>query len=105
MRDIHVGQRIKTVTVLYIAFGTKNVNSIQQEAFSLILKHFSLLDLDSDLDSRKALDLGEKEHTSKRIPVFRIRRIHMFLGLPYPDPDPLVRGRDPDLGPSIIKQK
>jgi hypothetical protein len=34
--------------------------------------------------------------------VFRIRlRIHMFLGLP--DPDPLVRSMDPD--PSIIKQK
>ncbi len=32
---------------------------------------------------------------------FRIRRIHMFLGLP--DPDPLVRDTDPD--PSIIKQK
>jgi hypothetical protein len=31
----------------------------------------------------------------------RIRRIRMFLGLP--DPDPLVRGLDPD--PSIIKQK
>jgi hypothetical protein len=31
----------------------------------------------------------------------RIRRIHMFLGLP--DPDPLVRDTDPD--PSIIKQK
>jgi hypothetical protein len=31
----------------------------------------------------------------------RICRIHMFLGLP--DPDPLVRGPDPD--PSIIKQK
>jgi hypothetical protein len=25
----------------------------------------------------------------------RIRKIHMFLGLP--DPDPLVRGTDPDL--------
>jgi hypothetical protein len=37
------------------------------------------------------------------IPVLRIRihRIHMFLGLQ--DPDPLVRGMDPD--PSIIKQK
>jgi hypothetical protein len=42
--------------------------------------------------------------------VFRIRihRIHVFLGLP--DPDPLVRGMDPDpdpaldLDPSIIKQ-
>jgi hypothetical protein len=43
--------------------------------------------------------------------VFRIRihRIHMFLSLP--DPDPLVRGMDPDsdrdsdLDPSIIMQK
>jgi hypothetical protein len=31
----------------------------------------------------------------------RIRRIHMFLGLP--DPNPLVRGPAPD--PSIIEQK
>ncbi len=31
-------------------------------------------------------------------------RIHVFLG--FPDPDPLVRGMDPDPGldPSIIKQ-
>jgi hypothetical protein len=45
----------------------------------------------------------------------RIRiRIHMFLGLldpdPLvrgmdPDPDPLVRGMDPDPDPSIIMQK
>ncbi len=37
-------------------------------------------------------------------PVFRIR-IHVFFGLP--DPDPLVRGLDPDpaLDPSIIMQK
>jgi hypothetical protein len=36
--------------------------------------------------------------------VFRSRiRIHMFLGLP--DPDPLVRGMNPDPGPSIIMQK
>ncbi len=38
--------------------------------------------------------------------VFRIR--HMFLGLPDPDPDPLVRGMDPDPAldpdPSIIMQ-
>ncbi len=34
------------------------------------------------------------------LPVFRI---HMFLGLL--DPDPLVRGMDPDPDPSIIKQK
>ncbi len=31
----------------------------------------------------------------------RISRIHMFLGLPHPDPDLLVRDTDP----SIIKQK
>jgi hypothetical protein len=41
----------------------------------------------------------------------RIHRIHMFLGLMDPDPDPLVRGMDPDPaldpdpGPSVIKQK
>ncbi len=37
--------------------------------------------------------------------VFRIRihRNHMFLGLPDPNPDPLVRGMDPD--PYIIMQK
>ncbi len=37
--------------------------------------------------------------------VFRIQihQIHMFLGLP--DPDPLVIGMDPDLDPSPIKQK
>jgi hypothetical protein len=40
-------------------------------------------------------------------PVFRIQIrihwIHMFLGLM--DPDPLVRGMDPDPDPFIIKQK
>ena len=41
----------------------------------------------------------------------RIHRIHVFLGLLDPDPDPdlLVRGMDPDpdpdLDPSNIKQK
>jgi hypothetical protein len=29
-------------------------------------------------------------------PRIRIRRIHMFLGLPDPHPDPLVRDMDPD---------
>jgi hypothetical protein len=33
----------------------------------------------------------------------RIRRISMFLGLLDPNPDPLIRGMDPD--PSIIMQK
>jgi hypothetical protein len=32
----------------------------------------------------------------------RFRRIRMFLGLLDPDPDPVVRGTDPN--PSIIKQ-
>ncbi len=32
-------------------------------------------------------------------------RIHMFLGLLDPDPNPLVRNMDPDSDPSIIKQK
>ncbi len=38
-------------------------------------------------------------------PVLRIRiyQIHMFSGLS--DPDPLVRGMDPDPDPSIIMQK
>jgi hypothetical protein len=55
------------------------------------------------------LDLGDlKTHGSgSEKPVFRIRihRIHMFLG--HKDPDPLVRGMDPDPAPdpSIIKQK
>jgi hypothetical protein len=39
----------------------------------------------------------------------RIHRIHLCLGLLDPDPDPLVRGvdpaPDPDLDPSITKQK
>jgi hypothetical protein len=34
-----------------------------------------------------------------------IHRIHVFLGLLYPDPDPLVRAPDPAPDPSIIKQK
>ncbi len=49
---------------------------------------------------------GPKEVTK---PVLRIRihRIHMFLGLLYPDLDPLGRGMDPDPvpDPSINKQK
>jgi hypothetical protein len=47
----------------------------------------------------------EKPRGSENLrPVFRsrIHRIHMFLGLP--DPDPLVRGMDPDPDPSIIMQ-
>jgi hypothetical protein len=32
----------------------------------------------------------------------RIRRVYMFLGLP--DPDPLVRGLDPDPDPSIMQK-
>jgi hypothetical protein len=42
-----------------------------------------------------------RQSTFKAVFRIRIRRIHMFLGLP--DPNPLVRDTDPD--PSIIKQK
>ncbi len=39
----------------------------------------------------------------------RIHRIHIFFGLLDPDPDPLVKGMDPDPAldpdPSITKQK
>jgi hypothetical protein len=47
----------------------------------------------------------EEDLEVRRKAVFRIHRIHMFLGLP--DPDPLVRGMDPDPDPdpSIIMQK
>jgi hypothetical protein len=51
---------------------------------------------------------AEDEHAhAARQAVLRIRisRIRMFLDLLDPDPDPLVRGMDPDSDPSIIKQK
>jgi hypothetical protein len=51
-------------------------------------------------------DFGIRRHVADAkialVPVFRIR-IHMFLGLP--DPDPLVRGMDPDPDSSFIMQK
>jgi hypothetical protein len=51
------------------------------------------------------LTRGEGRQVS--LPVNPVSRIHMFLGLPDSDsdPDPLVRGMDPDLDPSIIEQK
>ncbi len=50
------------------------------------------------------LDVGTfVEHLWNAVLRIRIHRIHMFLGLP--DPDPLVRGMDPDPDPSIIMQK
>jgi hypothetical protein len=62
--------------------------------------------------------IGEKDDLAELLKIpsnfflllrIRIHRIHMFLGLP--DPDPLVRGMDPDPSldpdsdPSIIMQK
>jgi hypothetical protein len=47
------------------------------------------------------MNIKKELQPSKIIIRIRILRIHMFLGLP--DPDPLVRGIDPD--PSIIMQK
>ncbi len=71
------------------------------------------VDPDSESGSRRA-KTTHQNRKKLRIPCFevldvlflavlriRIHRIHMFSGLP--DPDPLVRGMDPD--PSIIMQK
>ncbi len=68
------------------------------------------------LDGEEGEQMPEEEEEDlevRRKAVFRILihrfRIHMFLGLP--DPDPLVRGMDPDPAldpdpdPSIIMQK
>jgi hypothetical protein len=43
--------------------------------------------------NKRRLDVNQKNITNN-IPVLRIHRIHMFLGLP--DPYPLVRGMDQD---------
>jgi len=54
----------------------------------------------SSWDVRNLLEVFSREYTHKA--VLRIHRIHMFLGLLDPDPDPLVGSMDPD--PCIIKQ-
>jgi hypothetical protein len=46
-----------------------------------------------------------KQNNSITVLRIRIQRIHVFLGLLNPDPDPLVRGMDPDPDTSIIKKK
>ena len=51
-------------------------------------------------ESGHSRSLIQQNYALNLFAVFRIR-IHMFLGLP--DPDPLVRGMDPD--PSIIMHK
>jgi hypothetical protein len=61
------------------------------------IRHFNV-----DPDSQCALHLNDVEWASMALPRnIRIRRIRMFLGLV--DPDPLVKGTDPNR--SIIKQK
>jgi hypothetical protein len=44
-----------------------------------------------------------KQRSEQILAVLRIRihRIHMFLGLLDTDPDPLVRGMDPDPDPAL----
>jgi hypothetical protein len=65
----------------------------------------SVADSDQELiGSANPLTVFKKtKEPQKRSKQFQIR-IHMFLGLPYPDLDPLVRGMDPDTEPSIGKQ-
>jgi hypothetical protein len=61
---------------------------------------------DTIIKTQLVIHVGEKMLRVICKAVFRIRimihRIHVFLGLP--DPDPLVIGMDPDPDPSIIKQ-
>jgi hypothetical protein len=60
-------------------------------------------------ESGHSRSLIQQNYELNLFALFRIHRIHMFLGLP--DPDPLVRGMDqdqdpaPDPDPSISKQK
>ncbi len=60
----------------------------------------------------RAIIKSDKEQVTKFMSsryqaVLRIRilRIRMFSGLQDPDPNPLVKGIDPDPDPSITKQK
>jgi hypothetical protein len=62
----------------------------------------------NDVAAMGGVNLQEEANVSNLVTLLavlriRIHRIHMFLGLPDPDPVPLVRGMDPD--PSTIKQK
>ena len=44
-----------------------------------------------------------KNHCSRSILIrIRIHWIHMILGIPEPDLDPLVRGMDPDPDPTLL---
>jgi hypothetical protein len=84
-------------------------DTVPSKAELMILKHKGIFLKDTwQLPHLLSLRSTESENAVFE-PVFRIRiriqihRIHMFLGLMGPDPEPLVRGMDPD--PSIIKQK
>jgi hypothetical protein len=46
---------------------------------------------------------GQQQQRAPLLLFQAVFRIRMFFGLLDPDPDPLVRGMDPD--PSFIKQK
>jgi hypothetical protein len=54
---------------------------------------------DTIIKTQLVIHVGEK---MLRVICKAVFRIHVFLGLP--DPDPLVRGMDPDPDPSIIEQ-
>jgi len=72
----------------------------------IAINHNTALMSDPDLDLHGSALVWISGSGSALKPVLLIR-IHMFLGLP--DPDPPVRGMDPDpaldLDPSIIMQK
>jgi hypothetical protein len=62
--------------------------------------------LSGEGEAQRVLELHQVRHPLVELQAvlrIRIHRIHMFLGLR--DPDPLVRGMDPDPDPSIIMQK
>ncbi len=78
--------------------------SHKEEVEQLIGKNEALSQRIGELSEKMARQTAECDSKLDEMfkAVLRIQ-IHMFLGIP--DPDPLVRGVDPDPDPSIIMQK
>ncbi len=81
--------------------------SHKEEVEQLIGKNEALSQRIGELSEKMARQTAEcdskLDEMFKAVLRIRIHRIHMFLGLP--DPDPLVRCMEPDPDPSIIMQK